>query len=78
MFDNLYFFASEPREFFWNDVVYTSIDEWRADTGLDSDSQFVGSDVRAQFSGALEALKSEPILRPDMFQELHRLANQLD
>ena len=40
MFNNVYFFANEPREFFWNDLVYTSIDEWRADTGLDVNSQF--------------------------------------
>jgi hypothetical protein len=65
--------------------VYTSIDEWRADTGLDASSRFVigplssRSDARAEtLREALDALKREPTLRPEMFHELHRLARQLD
>ena len=40
MSNNLYFFAEEPLPFHWNDQVYDTIDEWRADTGLDANSQF--------------------------------------
>jgi hypothetical protein len=78
MFDNLYFFAEEPLPFRWNDEVYSSIEEWQADTGLDANSQFVIGPLgsRAQnIIAALEALMLEPTLRPDMFYALHRLAN---
>jgi hypothetical protein len=85
MFDNVYIFAGEPLEFFWNEQVYTSIDKWRADTGLDLDSQFfigpfrLRPDVRAQLMrAALEALRWEPTLRPEMFHELHHLAKDRD
>jgi hypothetical protein len=85
MFDNVYVFAEEPREFFWNEQVYFSIDEWRADTGLDVDSQFflgpfrLRSDVRAQLMrAALDALRWEPTLGPEMFHALHRLAKERD
>ena len=73
MFDNLYFFAEEPLPFMWNDEVYSSIEEWQADTGLDANSQFVIGPLgsRAQnIKAALEALKLEPTLRPDMFHAL--------
>jgi hypothetical protein len=81
MFDNLYFFAEEPLPFRWNDEVYSSIEEWQADTGLDANSQFVIGPLgsRAQnIIAALEALMLEPTLRPDMFYALHRLANGQD
>jgi hypothetical protein len=68
-----------------NEQVYTSIDEWRADTGLDVDSQFfIGPfrsrpDARAQIMrGALDALRREPTLRPEMFDALYRLAKEPD
>ena len=48
MFDNVYFFAEEPLAFFWNEQVYTTIDEWRADTGLDGNSQFFIGPFRAR------------------------------
>ena len=77
MFDNVYVFAEEPLAFFWdvdgNEQVYTSIDEWRTDTGLDWDSQFfIGPFRRA----ALDALRRAPTLRPEMFHKLHRLTNE--
>ncbi len=82
MFDNLYFFAEEPLPFMWDDeVVYSSIEEWQADTGLDANSQFVIGPLgsRAQnIKAALEALMLEPTLRRDMFYALHRLANGQD
>ena len=77
MFNNIYFFANEPLPFLWNDVVYTTIDEWRADTGLDANSQFFIGPLpsRAQrMRAALDALMREPTLRPEMFHELHALA----
>jgi Right handed beta helix region len=81
MFDNAYFFAEEPLPFFWNERVYTSMDEWRADSGLDANSQFfIGPfPSRAQMiRPALDALMRESTLRPEMFHALHRLAQKRD
>jgi hypothetical protein len=81
MFDNVYLFDDEPLPFFWNDRVYTTIDEWRADTGLDLSSQFFIGPFQSRPPGrpnalalraALEALRSEPTLRPEMFHALQR------
>jgi hypothetical protein len=89
MFDNVYVFAEEPLEFFWdvdgNEQVYTSIDDWRSDTGLDWDSQFfIGPfrsrpDIRVQrMRAALNALRRAPTLRLEMFHALHRLTKERD
>ena len=40
MFNNILLLRQEPLDFFWNDMVYTSIEEWQTDTGLDSNSEF--------------------------------------
>jgi hypothetical protein len=78
MFDNTYVFVKQPLPFFWNDRVYTSIDEWRADTGLDLTSRFfIGPSYRSRaemMRAALDALRQEPTLRPQMFRALHDLA----
>jgi hypothetical protein len=79
MFNNIYFLAEEPLRFHWNERVYKTIDEWRADTGLDGNSQFLIGPLpsRAQrIREALGALMREPTLRPPMFHELHRLARE--
>jgi hypothetical protein len=89
MFSNVYFFAQESLPFHWNDLIYNTIDEWRADTGLDANSQFFIGPFRSRPRGrrpqlpriesmatALEALMREPTLRPEMFHKLHRLANE--
>jgi len=76
MFHNLYYFAQEPLPFNWNDQVYNTIDQWRADTGLDPDSQFsIGPfPSRAkQIPAGLDALTQQPTLRPEMFRSLYRL-----
>ena len=86
MFDNVYVFAEAPREFFWNEQVYTSLDEWRADTGLDGGSHFVLAPFRARpevraprIRAALEALRGAPTLRPALFHALHReISRRLD
>jgi hypothetical protein len=73
---NLYYFAQEPLPFNWNDQVYNTIDQWRADTGLDANSQFfIGPfPSRAQqIRGGLDALMLQPSLRPEMFRSLYRL-----
>ena len=76
MFSNTYVFANQPREFFWNGTVYTSIDPWRANTGLDANSQFFigpfqSPPVAVQtMRAALDALKQQPTLRPEMFEAL--------
>jgi hypothetical protein len=76
MFNNLYFLADEPLPFTWNNTTYNTIDEWRAATGLDANSQFfVGpfpSRVQMLREG-MEALKQEPVLRPEMFHALFNL-----
>jgi hypothetical protein len=80
MFNNFYFFNGPPLPFIWNDTTYNTINEWRADTGLDTNSLFfvgpfssspnVGvQNVRA----ALEALEQEQTLQPGMFYELYDL-----
>jgi hypothetical protein len=81
MFNNIYFFAEQPLPFHWNEEVYNSIDEWRADTGLDANSQFFYGPLssRAQHVLAeMEALKSQPKLKPNMFHKLYRLATEPD
>ena len=75
MFSNTYVFANQPREFFWNGTVYTSIDQWRADTGLDANSQFFIGPFQSPnavqtIRAALDALKQTPTLRPEMFKAL--------
>ena len=75
MFNNLYFFAEEPLPFHWNDRVYNTIDEWRADTGLDANSQFFIGPLpsRAQrIRAELDALRQQPTLQPVMFHSLAR------
>ena len=76
MFNNLYFLAEQPLPFTWNNTTYNTIDEWRAATGLDANSQFfVGpfpSRVQTLRAG-MEALKQEPVLRPEMFHALFDL-----
>ena len=75
MFNNRYFFAEEPLPFDWNGQVYDTIDEWRADTGLDANSQFfIGPFTsRAQrIRAELDALKHQPTLQPAMFHSLAR------
>jgi hypothetical protein len=59
----------------WNSTNYNTIDEWRTATGLDTNSQFFfGSNDRVQNArAALEALKGEPTLRPEMFHKLYDL-----
>jgi hypothetical protein len=77
MFDNRYFFSEEPLPFHWNDRVYNTIDQWRADTDLDASSQvFVGPlpSPAQRIRGELDALMQEPALKPVMFHSLHRLA----
>ena len=78
MFNNLYLFAEEPLPFHWNDEVYNTIDEWRADTGLDANSQFFIGPLpsRAQTdtrSGSMRSSGNRPCDRM-MFRSLHRLA----
>lgn len=76
MFNNLYFFAEEPLPFHWNDRVYNTIDQWRADTDLDANSQFFVGPLpsRAQrIRAELDALMQQPTLQPVMFHSLHRL-----
>jgi hypothetical protein len=72
-----YFFAEEPLPFHWNDQLYDTIDQWRADTDLDANSQFFigprpsrARRIRAE----LDALMRQPTLQPAMFHSLHRLA----
>jgi hypothetical protein len=79
MFSNIYVFANQPREFFWNGTVYTSIDQWRADTGLDANSQFFigpfhSPNAVQTIRAALDALKQTPTLRPEMFQALQAVS----
>ena len=67
--------------FHWNEAVYNTIDEWLADTGLDANSQFFYGPLpsRAQrIRAEMEALKSEPTLRPNMFHKLYNLATEPD
>jgi hypothetical protein len=80
MFNNLYSFADEPLPFFWNDRIYASLDKWRAETGLDENSSIAPFPPRraAIMRAAFEALMREQTLRPDMFHELYRLANERD
>jgi hypothetical protein len=75
MFNNLYIFAEQSLPFMWNSTNYNTIDEWRTATGLDTNSQFFfGSNDRVQNArAALEALKGEPTLRPEMFHKLYDL-----
>jgi hypothetical protein len=75
MFHNLYFFAEEPLPFTWNNTTYNTIDEWRAATGLDTSSLFLGPfPSRVQMARyRLEALKHVPVLRPEMFHALYDL-----
>ena len=75
MFSNTYVFANQPREFFWNGPVYTELDQWRADTGLDANWQnFIGPfqspNAVQTIRAALDALKQTPTLRPEMFKAL--------
>jgi hypothetical protein len=79
MSSNRYVFANQPREFFWNGTVYTSIDQWRADTGLDANSQFfIGPfqppNAMQTIRAAIDALKQTPTLRPEMFQALQAVS----
>ena len=77
MFNNTYYLTAEPSPFHWNEQVYTSIDQWRTDTGLDGNSQFlIGQPPsRAQrIRSELDALMREPALNPGMFHSLHALA----
>jgi hypothetical protein len=77
MFNNVYFLAEEPLQFYWNERVYATIDEWRAETGLDGNSQFVIGPLPSQaqsIRSALDALMREPTLRPELFHKLHGLA----
>jgi hypothetical protein len=78
MFNNLYLFAEEPLPFHWNDKLYNTIDEWRADTGLDANSKFFTGSLRSRaqkIRAKLAALMQQPTLKPVMFRSLHRLAN---
>jgi hypothetical protein len=73
---NHYFFADKPRPFDWNDHVYNTIDQWRADTGLDTNSHFFTGPFPSrvqQVRARLDALEQEPTLRPMMFQSLYSL-----
>jgi hypothetical protein len=79
MFNNIYFLAEEQLPFHWNERVYNTIDEWRAETSLDGNSQFLIGPLpsRAQrIRSALDALMREPTLRPEMFHTLHLLAKE--
>jgi hypothetical protein len=79
MFNNVYFFAEQPLPFHWNERIYNTIDEWRADTGLDANSQFFYGPFPSraqQIRARLEQLKQAPTLRSEMFHELHDLANE--
>ena len=74
-----------PPEFFWNDEVYATIDQWRVDTGLDVGSLFLIGPLQSgphprvhTIPAALDALKWEKNLRPEMFHALHRLDKDLD
>jgi hypothetical protein len=73
---NLYYFRQEPLPFHWNGVVYDTIDQWRAATGLDANSLFFTGrfPTRVQrIRARLDALMRQPTLRPMMFRSLYRL-----
>ena len=65
--------ADQALPFTWNNTTYNTIDGWRAATGLDANSQFFfgpfPSRVQMLREG-MEALKQEPVLRPEMFHAL--------
>jgi hypothetical protein len=81
MFNNRYLLAGEPLPFHWNDRVYNTIDQWRADTDLDANSQFFIGPLpsRAErIRAELDALMQQPTLQQGMFHSLDRLADQRD
>jgi hypothetical protein len=79
MLNNIYLFAEEPLPLHWNERIYKAIDAWRAETGLDANSQFLIGPLppRARrIRAVLDALMRQPTLRPEMFHTLYQFAKE--
>ena len=73
------FVRRRPLPLHWNERVYNAIDAWRAETGLDANSQFLIGPLppRARrIRAVLDALMRQPTLRPEMFHTLYQFAKE--